>query len=230
MDSAVIWYAGQATGIVTLVLFSAVMVLGICVRRQVRIPGMPRSAAVALHRSISLLAVAFLAVHILTAVVDSYIDISPLAVVVPFSSSYAPLWVGLGTVALDLILAVVITSLLRARLGRRTWRAVHWLAYACWPVAVLHGITLGSGTGHPMSGWPLWLTIGCIAAVAGAVAWRVAEERRALTPADILAAAPNHSAGAGLGSAVPGRQYANANANTAATATATATHEKRSRR
>jgi methionine sulfoxide reductase heme-binding subunit len=216
MDSAVIWYAGQATGIVTLVLFSAVMVLGICVRRQVRIPGMPRLAAVALHRSISLLAVAFLAVHILTAVVDSYVDISPLAAVVPFSSSYEPLWVGLGAVALDVILAVVVTSLLRARLGRRTWRAVHWLAYACWPAAVLHGITLGNGTGHPMSGWPLWLTIGCVAVVVSAVAWRVAGERRALTPADILAAAAAHSVSQGPG--VSAGRYANA------------THEKGYRR
>ena len=189
MDSAVIWYTGQATGIVALVLFSAVMMLGISVRRQARIPGMARVATVALHRSISLLAVAFLAVHILTAVVDSYVDIGPLAVVVPFSSSYEPLWVGLGAVALDLILAVVITSLLRARLGRRTWRAVHWLAYACWPVAVLHGITLGSGTGNPMSGWRLCLAIGCVAAVLGAGAWRIAAERRPLTPADILATA-----------------------------------------
>ena len=187
MDSAVIWYAGQATGIMSLVLFSAVMVLGISVRRQVRIPGMPRLAAVALHRSISLLAVAFLAVHILTAVVDSYVDISPLAAVVPFASSYEPLWVGLGTVALDLILAVTVTSLLRARLGRRTWRAVHWLAYTCWPVAVVHGVTLGNGTGHAMSGWPLWLTIGCCAAVMAALVPRVAAGRRAQTPADVLA-------------------------------------------
>ena len=187
MDSAVIWYVGQATGIVSLTLFSAVMVLGISVRRQVRIPGMPRLAAVALHRSISLLAVVFLAVHILTAVVDSYVNISPLAAVVPFTSAYSPLWVGLGTVALDLIVAVTVTSLLRARLGRRTWRAVHWLAYACWPVAVLHGVTMGSGTGHPMSGWPLWLTIGGIAAVLIALVPRVTTGRRALTPADVLA-------------------------------------------
>ena len=188
-----IWYAGQATGIVSLVLFSVVMVLGIGVRRQVRIPGMPRLATVALHRSISLLAVVFLTVHIVTSVVDSYVDISPLAAVVPFSSSYEPLWVGLGAVALDLILAVTVTSLLRARLGRRTWRAVHWLAYACWPVAVVHGVTLGSGTGHPMTGWTLWLTIGCVAVVLAAVVQRVVSGRRALTPADILAAAPAHS-------------------------------------
>jgi DMSO/TMAO reductase YedYZ heme-binding membrane subunit len=151
---------------------------------------MPRLAGVALHRSLSLLALAFLAVHIITAVIDSYVDISPLATVVPFSSNFEPLWVGLGTVAVDLLLAVTVTSLLRARLGWRIWRTVHWLAYACWPVAVLHGITMGSGTGHPMTGWILWLTIGCVVAVAAAIAWRIAAGRRTLTPADILAAAP----------------------------------------
>ena len=196
MDSAVIWYAGQATGIVCLVLFSIVMVLGIGVRRQVRLPGMPRLAAVALHRSISLLAVAFLTVHILTAVADSYVDISPLAAVAPFSSSYEPLWVGLGTVALDLILAVTVTSLLRARLGRRTWRAVHWLAYGCWPAAVVHGVALGSGTGHAMNGWALGLTLGCVAVVLATTAHHFLAGRRRVTqtqtqiqtPADLLAA------------------------------------------
>jgi len=211
MDSAVIWYAGQATGVMSLMLFSAVMVLGISVHRRVRIPGMPRLATVALHRSLSLLAVVFLTVHIVTSVVDSYVDISPLAAVVPFASNFEPLWVGLGAVAVDLILAVTVTSLLRARIGRRVWRAVHWLAYACWPVAVLHGITMGNGTGHRMTGWILWLTIGCILAVGGALGWRVVTGRRALTPAGILAAAPASASSpahnAGRRDAVSNRYY-----------------------
>jgi predicted ferric reductase len=195
MDSAVMWYAGQATGIVCLVLFTLVMVLGIGVRERARIPRMPRLATVALHRSLSLLAVAFLTVHVVTAVADSYVHISPLASVVPFSSSYRPLWVGLGTVAVDLMLAVVVTSLLRARLGRRFWRAVHWLAYASWPVAVLHGVKLGNGTGHLMSGWMLWLTAGCVGAVLAAVLYRLTSARRLSTPASVLAAAGAQTAG-----------------------------------
>ncbi|GAA1957138.1 ferric reductase-like transmembrane domain-containing protein [Catenulispora subtropica] len=189
MDSAVMWYAGQATGIVSLVLFTLVMALGIGVRERTRIPGMPRLATVALHRSLSLLAVVFMTVHIVTAVADSYVNISPLAALVPFSSSYRPLWVGLGTVAVDLMLAVVATSLLRARLGRRAWRAVHWLAYASWPVAVLHGVKLGNGTGHLMSGWMLWLTAGCVGSVLAAILYRVTAARRRSTPDSVLTAA-----------------------------------------
>jgi predicted ferric reductase len=209
MDSAVMWYAGQATGIVSLVLFTLVMILGIGVRERARIPGMPRLATVALHRSLSLLAVAFLTVHVATAVADTFVHIGLLAALVPFSSSYQPLWLGLGTIAVDLMLAVVVTSLLRARLGPRAWRAVHWLAYASWPVAVVHGVKLGSGTGHLMSGWMLWLTAGCVGSVLAAVGYRLTAARRQPTPASVLAAA---RAQAAERRAVPGRHRTTAGA------------------
>jgi hypothetical protein len=86
-------------------------------------------------------------------------------------SSYRTLWLGLGTVAADLLLALVITSLVRRRLGYRAWRGVHWFAYACWPVALLHG--LGTGT-DARSTWMLLLTIACVGAVLLAVAGRLA--------------------------------------------------------
>jgi predicted ferric reductase len=188
-DSAVLWYLNRATGIVCLVLFTLVMLLGIAVRLQGRLPGLPRFGTIGLHRNISLTSVVFLAVHIVSAVADSYVSISPTDALVPFVSGYQPLWTGLGTVALDLMLAVTVTSLIRVRLGHRIWRAVHWLAYASWPVAVAHGIGIGTDSG---SGWALWLTLGCVAVVALAVALRVmngvrgAQEQQ---PATILAAA-----------------------------------------
>ena len=133
--STALWYASRATGVVTLVLLSAVVVLGVLVNRQGRLPGLPRFAVTGLHRSISLIAVVFLAVHVLTAVADKFVTIQLIAAIIPFTSSYLPLQIGLGAVALDLIIAVIITSLLRARIGRRVWRGVHWLAYAAYPVA-----------------------------------------------------------------------------------------------
>ncbi|MEY9965768.1 sulfoxide reductase heme-binding subunit YedZ [Streptacidiphilus sp. MAP12-16] len=187
----VLWYASQATGVVCLVLFSAVTLLGVMVRLRTSLPGLPRFGTVTLHRSLSLMAMLFLAVHILTAVGDSFVNISLLDAVLPFVSGYQPLWLGLGTVAFDLMLAVVVTSLLRARLGHRSWRAVHWLAYASWPVAVVHGITLGSGSGHPVSGAALWLTVGCVAPVLVAIAVRLylaARPSAPTTPAGLLAA------------------------------------------
>jgi len=176
-SSTALWYASRATGVVSLVLLSAVMIIGILVNRQGRLPGLPRFAVLGLHRNLSLLAVAFVAVHVLTAVADSYVSISLAAAVIPFVSAYEPLWLGLGAVSLDLMVAIIVTSLLRRHLGRRTWRAVHWLAYASWPVAVVHSVFSSTDL---QSGPLLYLALACIAAVTGALAWRVARSRAAV--------------------------------------------------
>jgi predicted ferric reductase len=189
VNSTALWYASQATGIISLLLFTLVMLLGIGVAGHGRLPGLPRFGVLALHRSLSLLALAFLAVHIGTAVLDSYVHISVAAVFVPFASSYQPLWIGLGTVAIDLMLALIVSSLLRARMNPRAWRAVHCLAYACWPVAVGHTAGIGAGRGSAVGGWELWLTLGCVAAVAAGLAWRIAAgrgRRARSTPAQVL--------------------------------------------
>jgi methionine sulfoxide reductase heme-binding subunit len=204
MSSSVLWYTSQATGLVCLVLFTAVVVLGVAVRTRQRLPGLPRFGTVALHRSISLLALAFLAVHIATSVADTYVDISPLSAILPFISAYQPLWIGLGAVAVDLMLAVAVTSLLRDRIGRRAWRALHWLAYAAWPIAVLHGFGLGGGDGSVMGGWELWLTGGCVLAVAAAVAWRLADRRREPTPEGVLRAADTERTPEPVGAGIRG--------------------------
>jgi methionine sulfoxide reductase heme-binding subunit len=173
-QSTALWYASRATGVVCLVLFTAVVLLGILVNRQGRLPGLPRFAVTGLHRSISLLAVVFLVIHVVTAVADGYVSIQLAAVVIPFVSSYEPVQMGLGAVALDLIAALVVTSLLRARLPRRLWRGVHWLAYAAFPVAVLHSVT---SAGDLRSGWLLGLTAACVLSVVVAVSYRVAKSQ-----------------------------------------------------
>ncbi|KPI14902.1 Ferric reductase domain protein transmembrane component domain-containing protein [Actinobacteria bacterium OK074] len=185
MTSETLWYANRATGAVTLVLFTVVVLLGIAVRLRGRIPGLPRFGTVSLHRTLSLSATAFLAAHIAVAVLDGYVNITAVDAVVPFLSDYQPLWLGLGTVAFDLLLAVVVTSLLRERLGHRTWRAVHWLAYASWPVALVHGIGIGTDTG---TDWMTWLTVSCVAAVVAAFGLRVTHSVRLnrRTPAALL--------------------------------------------
>ena len=169
-SSTALWYASRATGVVSLLLFTAVVILGILVNRQGRLPGLPQFAVTGLHRNLSLLATAFLAIHVLSAVADSYVSIRLIAAIVPFTSSYEPLWMGLGAVALDLIAAVIITSLVRLRLGRRTWRAVHWFTYVAFPVAVLHSV--GSSK-DLQSGWLLALTVGCVLAVCAAIGYRL---------------------------------------------------------
>lgn len=177
VSGTALWYASRATGIIALIMLTGVLVLGIAVQRRGRLPGLPRFATVGLHRSISLLSVVFLAIHVLSAVADSYVNIRITDAIIPFAASYEPLWLGLGTVSFDLMLAVIVTSLLRARLGRRTWRAVHWLAYVSWPIAVAH--SFGSST-DMQSGWLLGLGIACILAVIAALAWRFAPEPDAI--------------------------------------------------
>jgi sulfoxide reductase heme-binding subunit YedZ len=188
-QATALWYVSRATGVVTLVLFSAVVVLGVLVNRQGRLPGLPRFAVTGLHRSISLLAVVFLAVHVLTAVADKFVTIQLIAAIIPFTSSYLPMQIGLGAVALDLIVAVIITSLLRARIGRRVWRAVHWLAYAAYPVALVHSVTSANDL---RSGGLLALTAGSVLSVAVAIWYRLtaaaASRRRSLRTAAAPAA------------------------------------------
>jgi sulfoxide reductase heme-binding subunit YedZ len=165
-----LWYATRGTGVVALLLLTATVVLGIAATARFATPRWPRLMTAGLHRHLSLLVLAFVAVHVATAVLDPFAPIGWAAAVVPFGATYRPLWLGLGAVAFDLLIAVVVTSLLRARLGYRTWRAVHWLAYASWPVALWHG--LGTGTDSrltPMIG----LDAACAAAVACAAAWRI---------------------------------------------------------
>src|ERR1700761_6959629 len=127
-------YRARGTGAVSLVLLTASVVLGIVGSVRFTAPRWPRFAIDAVHRDVSLLVLVVLAIHIVTSVLDGFAPITLLDGVIPFVTPYRPLWMGLGTLAFDLLLAIAITSLIRRRLGYRTWRAVHWLAYASWPV------------------------------------------------------------------------------------------------
>jgi sulfoxide reductase heme-binding subunit YedZ len=151
---------------VALLLLTLALVLGVVDVRRWSSERWPRFVVDSLHRNVSLLALAFLGTHILTAVLDSFAPISLIDAVIPFTGSYRPFWLGLGALSFDLILAVILTSLLRRQVGHATWRAIHWLAYASWPIALLHGLGTGSDV---KSAWMLVLSIGCLIAVMGAV-------------------------------------------------------------
>ena len=180
-----LWYLTRGSGAVTLVLLTATVVLGIANSARWATAGWPRFVTEGLHRNLSLLAVGFLALHVVTTVVDGYVPIRWLDAVVPFRSAYRPLWLGLGAVALDLLAAVLVTSLLRARLGHRAWRAVHWLAYGCWPVAFAHGLGTGSDPGRA---WMLAVDVAAAGAVLAAGWWRLG-----VAPGRATAAVAPHS-------------------------------------
>ena len=168
---SVYWYLTRSTGAVALLLLTGAVVLGVVDWRRWSTPRWPRFVVDSLHRNLSLLAMVFLALHILTSILDGFAPISLLDAFVPFAGSYRPFWLGLGAVSFDLLLAVTITSLLRRRLGFASWRAVHWLAYASWPVALLHGLGTGSDV---KATWLLTLSAACLALVLAAVFVRAA--------------------------------------------------------
>jgi sulfoxide reductase heme-binding subunit YedZ len=167
-----LWYLARGSGAISLVLLTISVVLGITgvVRLRPRNPRVPRFLVDGLHRNVSLLVVVFLITHILSSVLDPFAHIKYLDAVIPFISSYRPIWLGLGAVAFDLLIALTVTSLLRRRLGLTVWRAVHWAAYACWPIAVLHGIATGSDA---RVAWFGLLTAACLAAVVAAIGVRL---------------------------------------------------------
>ena len=170
VNAKALWYLTRGTGLVSLVLLTASVLLGILQVSRWSSPRWPRFVTAGLHKNVSLLVTAFLGVHIATAVIDGYVPIRWMDAIVPFTSAYRPLWLGLGAVAVDLLIAIIVTSLLRERIGYRAWRAVHWCTYACWPIALSHGMGIGTDT---RIGPVLVLYPSCIAAVATAAGWRL---------------------------------------------------------
>lgn len=166
-----LWYLLRGTGAATLVLLTLTLALGIANQRRWAPGWAPRFVVDHLHRTVSLLVMVLLGIHVASAVLDDYVSISVVDAIVPFVGSYRPLWLGLGALALDLLVALIVTSLLRHRIGLRSWRAVHWAAYACWPVAFAHG--LGIGTDVPGGGWMLWLSVACAGVLVAALVARV---------------------------------------------------------
>ena len=152
-------------------LLTASVVIGILGSVRFVTARWPRFAIDSVHRDVSLLVIVVLVIHIVTSVLDGFAPITLLDGVIPFNSPYRPLWLGLGTLSFDLLIAIAVTSLVRRRLGYRAWRTVHWLAYASWPVAVLHGLGTGSDV---KQWWMLALTVLCIVAVLVAVWTRIA--------------------------------------------------------
>jgi hypothetical protein len=163
------WFITRASGAMALVLLTGSVALGVASVRRMEVANL-RFVVGALHRSVSLLAVVFVLLHVLTTLLDGFTPIGVLDVVIPFRSAYRPVWLGLGTVALDLAAAVTITSLIRHRIGLRGWRATHWLVYISWPLALVH--SYGTGT-DPKAHWMLVVSGMCVIAVLAAVIARV---------------------------------------------------------
>jgi sulfoxide reductase heme-binding subunit YedZ len=191
-----LWYLTRATGLISLILLSATVVLGIVASVGWTTERWPRFLSQAVHRNLSLFCIALIAIHIVTTVADGYVPISYLDAFIPFLTPYRPLWIGLGALAFDMLIAVGITSGLRRRIGVRAWRGVHYLAYACWPIAVLHGLGSGSDARLPIM---VLTEVVCIASVVSAVAWRLVAARRLPSSRRLVAASGTAALVIGIG-------------------------------
>jgi sulfoxide reductase heme-binding subunit YedZ len=169
-----LWYLTRGTGVVALLLLTASVLLGVGVAVRWRGRTWPRFAVADAHRNLTLLSIAFVVVHVATTVADGFAPISLTAAIVPFTSPYRPLWLALGAISFDLLLALVATSLARGHVPARVWRLLHWLAYAAWPVALIHAFGSGSDARF---GWFALLGFACLGAVAVAVLVRVSRAR-----------------------------------------------------
>jgi sulfoxide reductase heme-binding subunit YedZ len=180
------WYLMRGTGVVSLLFLTVVVALGVAISTRVRPRGLPLYLTTAVHRNAALLAVAFLVVHVATAVIDPYAAVQLTAVLVPFTAHWAAFWVGLGALALDLVVVLVLTSLVRTRLPYTLWRRIHWASYAAWPLALAHG--LGAGTDRGTE-WLRVVDAVCIGLVGAALSWRLTTAEQAQpAPRDRLAA------------------------------------------
>lgn len=170
MSGPFLWYLNRGTGVVLLVLLSLTTVLGVLATGRRFTPLWPRFVTQGLHRALAGISVALLFVHAATAVIDEYVDIRWWQALSPWGATYKPLWLGLGTLALDLIAVVAVTSVLRNRIPHRAWFVTHLLSYAAWLASVVHGIYIGTDAHRD---WMVTVTMACAGLVGAATAYRV---------------------------------------------------------
>lgn len=156
-----LWYTTRSTGIVAFVLLTLTFAFGLAAtKRTFASRFWPRFATQEMHRNLSLLALGFLLVHIITTLADSFVHVGWWSWIVPGAAHYRTFWVALGTIAFDLIAVIIVTSLLRQRMNARLWRTIHFSAYAAWPLAFLHFLKTGTDAAHGR--WGLYLDVVCL--------------------------------------------------------------------
>jgi sulfoxide reductase heme-binding subunit YedZ len=183
-SSPVDWYAARAAGIVAYLLLSGVVLLGLTMAGKRTLRLWPQFAIEDVHTFGGLLVGAFISIHIVAIAIDSWLPFSIPSLLIPLLSRYRPIWVGLGIAAAELLLALAVTNHYRRRLPERFWRRAHYLNFAVWGAATIHGI--GSGTDRS-SPWFLALYALAVSAVGAAIAWRLLRRR---APAWALRLAP----------------------------------------
>jgi hypothetical protein len=182
---AVDWYAARAAGVIAYVLLTAVVLVGLTLAGKLTVKRWPKFAVTDLHRFGSLLVGVFIGLHVLTIALDTYTPFSVTQLVVPFASSYRPVWVALGIVSTELLIAVAVTNMLKSRIPYRWWRRAHFATFLVWAGATVHGI--GAGT-DSRSLWLSTIYVVAVASVLAALTWRILAKRVGPLPLGGIAA------------------------------------------
>jgi predicted ferric reductase len=164
------WYIARAGGILAFALLSTSVVLGLLLSGRARLERWPRFALEDVHRFVGLLAGSFIALHVVALLFDSYLPFSLRSVLVPGAAPYRPLAVAAGVISAELLVALAITNRYRKQLPHRFWRRAHYLNFAVWLLALVHGIAAGTDS---TTAWALGLYVVSAGAVVGLTARRV---------------------------------------------------------
>jgi predicted ferric reductase len=164
-----LWYTARAGGLLGFALLTASVVLGLALSGRARLGRWPRFAVEDVHRFAGLLAGTFVGIHVLALLLDTYVPFSLAQLLVPGAASYRPLPTALGVVALELLTALAVANHYRKRLPYRLWRRAHYLNFAVWALALVHGITSGTDSGTV---WAVALYAVAAGSVAGLLVWR----------------------------------------------------------
>jgi predicted ferric reductase len=156
----VVWEMIRASGLVAFILVSTSVFLGIAVKTRTLDKLMLRALVFEAHRTLSLLAVAFVVLHVLLLLANRHVSFTLAAVLLPFASSWRPVAVALGTFSLYLTAALVASFYVRRFIGHKTWRLMHYLSFVVWVMALTHGIMAGSDVSTTWVQF-LYLAAGC---------------------------------------------------------------------
>ena len=164
-----IWFLARASGFAAYALLTGSVLAGLVLKSRPFGRAVKAATVTEVHRALALLALVYVAVHGTMLVLDSTVQISPVALLVPGLAAYRPLAVSLGVVAAELMVLVYLSFRFRKRIGVNVWRALHWFTYVVFVAATAHGLAAGTGSAEP---WARDLYLGAIGAVVFATAWR----------------------------------------------------------
>jgi len=161
MSEKLWWYMARSSGVVAWALVAAAVIWGLLLTTRLLGGRTAPRWLLDLHRFLGGLAVSFTAIHLIGLVADTYTHFGPSELLVPLASAWKPWPVALGVVAMYLLAAVEVTSLVMKRLPRRFWRWVHLTSFGSFWLATIHGVTAGTDTKNPVL-WVSYLVVGAV--------------------------------------------------------------------